>query len=93
MNNKIINLENILIVNLIEDFGCTKEKAKQVLQNLSTDYAVKNSLPIDKFYIEYGQEFKTFFEKFYGQTLNISNKNVDVFWTEMAKNVDSYKRP
>lgn len=91
--NNIKNVESILIVNLTGDFGCSEEKAKQVIQNLTTDYAVKNNLPIDKFYIEYGQEFKVFFEQFYGQTLNISNKIIDVFWTEMAKNVDSYKRP
>ena len=91
--NNIINVESILIVNLTGDFGCSEEKAKQVIQNLTTDYAVKNNLPIDKFYIEYGQEFKTFFEKFYGKTLTLSNKNIEDFWTEMVKNVDSYKRP
>lgn len=91
--NNIVNVEKVLIVNLTEDFGCSEEKAKQVIQNLTTDYAAKNNLPIDKFYIGFGQEFKTFFEKFYGQTLNVSNKNIDTFWSEMAKNVNIYKRP
>lgn len=91
--NKKINIENVFIVNLTNDCGCSEEKAKQVIKNLSTDYAIKHKLPIDNFYIEYGQEFKTFFEKFYGKTLTLSNKNIEDFWTEMAKNVDSYKRP
>lgn len=92
MNSNIINIENVLIVNLTEDFGCSEEKAKQVIQNLTTNYATKNNLPIGKFYAVYGPEFRMFFEKCYGRTLNASNKNIDTFWTEMTKNIDAHNR-
>lgn len=92
MNNKTIDVEKVLVATLIEEFGCAEEKAKQVIQNLTTDYVAKNNLSLDKFYAEYGHEFRMFFEKCYGKALNASNKNIDTFWTEMTNNIDAHNR-
>ncbi|AEX22260.1 hypothetical protein [Vibrio sp. EJY3] len=82
-----MDYKNIVVKTIQLQFNTSSSRAEQVVDNLATNYAVANALPISDFWASNGAVFKRKFESYFAKAhvagLNSGhqdlNQQLDVF--------------